>query len=315
MPILYFQFFIALFILVLSANLFVKYIREFAKSIRISELIIAATIVAIGTSLPELAVTISSLFENAALLSLGTIIGSNISNIGLIIGLSILLFPVRIGTEKTQRNNFIFLTVMLFFLGHFVLPHVGKLIFGSILLISTVVYLFLEYSWGKKGRMHEDRKYFKSFKSSGFATGNLIISLVTLMSVIISSKYLVTYAIQLAQLFKLDPEFIGLTIIAVGTSLPELSTSILAGIKKDSKLLLGDILGSNIVNLTLMGGLIIIFSDGTGIINKISLGYLFFFTIFLFGLIQYYKGRVIPRVFGLLMILIYLIYLLNIYYF
>lgn len=279
----------------------------------ISELVVGATIIALGTSLPEIAVTAASLATGARALSLGNIVGSNITNIGLIAGLSILFFPVRIGTTKTQRNNFIFLLFTLLFLSLYLLPHNGRQILATVLFIFSFIFIALEFIWGERGRAKEDRTLLKTGRKKLPLGANLLGTVFALGALVISSKYLVSSSLVLASVWHLDQEIIGLTLVAVGTSLPELATSLWSGIKRNDKLLLGDLQGSNILNLSLLGTLVVIAGDGTGWAHTLSLGYLFFFSAILFGLVEYYRGRTIPKIFGATLVASYGLYLTQLY--
>lgn len=296
--------------LVLAANLLVKLVEKLAAKIKLSPLVIGATLIAIGTSLPETFVTISSLAQKAPSLSLGNIIGSNLANIGLIFGLGILLFPVRIGTEKTQRNNLILLLLTLAFTALFFIPEAPRKSLAFFLLAFYLVFIILEIVWGEVGRKKEDKKALSQMpRSRGKPLAYLFGIAGSLAALFISSNYLVLAAIRISEVFKIDQEVIGLTLIAVGTSLPELVTTIISGLRGQWKLISGNVQGSNIFNLSILGTVMLLFGNGHGGAHFLSLSYLVLVTLAIFILTRKYKGTNIPRYFGLLFLASYIIYL------
>ncbi|MCX6724525.1 MAG: hypothetical protein NTV20_00275, partial [Candidatus Shapirobacteria bacterium] len=133
-----------------------KFVEKFSSRIKISPLVIGATIIAIGTSLPETFVAISAITQKAVDISFGDIIGSNIANVCLILGISIVLFPVRIGTKKTQKNNVLLAILTVFFASMFLLPQEIRKILGAILVIFYIIFIIIEIFLGEIGRLKED---------------------------------------------------------------------------------------------------------------------------------------------------------------
>lgn len=304
----------SLLFLIVSANLLLKFIEKFAGKIKISPLIIGATIIAIGTSLPETFVAISSISQNAADISLGDIVGSNIANISLILGLGIFLFPVRIGTEKTQRNNFVMLIVSILFVILFFLPPNIRQIVSFSLIGLYIIFIIIETVWGKNGRNHEDKKALSKISTN---KGNAFVYLIgvvgSLGGLLLSSHFLVESVIYFSRLFKISEEIIGLSIVAVGTSLPELATTIVSGIRKDWKLLYGDIQGSNIFNLSIIGAVLFISGKISYTLSPYPLIILMAVIISIIYLSRKYEGENIPRIYGLIYLLIYIFYIAKIY--
>ena len=304
----------SLIFLIVSANLLLKFIEKFAGRIKISPLVIGATIIAIGTSLPETFVAFSSLAQNAADISLGDIIGSNIANISLVLGLGILLFPVRIGTEKTQRNNLVMLLSTAAFVGLFLIPPEYRRMLGVLLIIFYATFLIMETVWGETGRQKEDKKALSKLSTrKGNALVYFLGILASIAGLIISSRYLVASVIYFSKLFNISGEIIGLSVVALGTSLPELATTIASGINKDWKLLYGDVQGSNIYNLSIIGA--ILFLSGKMNYNPpiYPLVILCLATLTIIYLSKKYGGTNIPRVYGLLYLGLYAFYIAKIY--
>ncbi len=307
-------FSLSLVFLIISANFLLKFIQKFAGRIRISPLIIGATIIAIGTSLPETFVAISAISQKASDISLGDVIGSNIANISLILGLGILLFPVRIGTEKTQKNNLIMLVATILFSAlFFVQPSLQKTL-GIILLISYIVFVVTETIWGEAGRNHEDKKALSKISTK---KGNPFIYLLgitaSLAGLVVSSHYLIESVIYFSKHFNISEEVIGLSIVALGTSLPELATTIASGFNKDWKLLYGNIQGSNIFNLAVIGAILFLANSMSYTPTLYPLITLWIVTLGIIYLSRRFEGTNIPRIYGLLFLLIYSLYIFKIY--
>jgi cation:H+ antiporter len=305
---------VSLLFLILSANFLLKFVERLASKIRISPLIIGTTLIAIGTSLPETSVAISSISQNIPSISFGDIIGSNIANVSLILGIGILFFPIRIGTEKTQKNNLVLLLVTIAFVVLQFLPQTIRHSFGILLLVFYIVFLIIEIIWGKIGSLHEDKKAIgKMQKERGNPILLLFGVIVSLIGIIFSSKYLVSSAVTISKVLGVSAEVIGLSVIALGTSLPELATTIASGIKKDWKLLYGDIQGSNIYNLSVIGAILMTFSKSDYAIDLFSLCFMAATTVAIIFLSYKYEGRTIPRFFGLLFLGSYVFYIIRIY--
>lgn len=308
------SFCLSLLFLIISANLLLKFIEKFAGRIKISPLIIGATIIAVGTSLPETFVAISSISQNAADISLGDVIGSNIVNICLVLGLGILLFPVRIGTEKTQRNNLVMLFTSTVFATLFFVPIHFRKILGIILISSYILFLVIETVWGKSGRRHEDKKALaKISTNSGSAFAYFFGIAASLAGLLISSHFLVSSVIYFSGIFKISEEIIGLSVVALGTSLPELATTLISGFSKDWKLLYGDLQGSNIFNVSIVGAVLFLSGKINPQIMVYPLAIFSIATISIIFLSRKFEGRTIPRIYGLLFIGVYAFYILKIY--
>lgn len=304
----------SLMVLIVSANLLLRFIEKFAGRIKISPLIIGATIIAIGTSLPEASVAVSAIAQNAIDISFGDIIGSNIANICLVLGLGIFLFPVRVGTEKTQRNNLIMLLVTTFFVGLLFVPFQLRKGLAALLIVFYIAFLVIETVWGELGRLKEDKK---ALAKMAVKKGNPLVFLLgmlgSLAALLVSSHYLVKTVISFSQLFNINEEIIGLSIVAVGTSLPELATTVVSGVDKDWKLLYGDLQGSNIFNLSVIGGLLLISSKIDYQIPFTPLAVLAIATLSIIYLSRRYEGTHIPRIYGLAYLGLYAFYILRIY--
>ena len=310
------KFIISILSLIFSAYFLLKFSEKLSSRIKISPLIVGVTLVAIGTSLPETFVAISAIIQGAPLISFGDIIGSNILNVCLVMGISILLFPVRIGTTKTQKNNIILLFLTSAFTIVFFLPEVVHKFFGILLLAFYVVFIITEIVWGEKGGKKEDKKALAKLEKSKRNPFIYIAAMaVSIAVLIISSKFLVSSVIAISQMFNINQEIIGLSLVALGTSLPELATTIASGLKKEWKLLYGDVQGSNIFNLSVIGAILIVFGGSFRGLDTFSLIFMASVLLSVVFLSHKYMGKSIPRVFGALYLLAYAFYIFKIYRF
>ena len=254
-----------------GADFFVDGAASIAKKLKIPQLVIGLTIVAMGTSAPEAAVSISAAFQGSAEITIGNIVGSNILNILIILGLSALIIPLRVAKSSIRFDLPVLFgaTIVLFLCG---LDGTIKWYEGLIFLVIFVAYLIFLFKTVKEDpeQSSGEIKEMPVFKS-------IIFALLGLVSIILGSNFSVDAATALAKEFGMSERFIGLTIVALGTSLPELFTSVSAAIKGNDDIAVGNILGSNIFNILFIVGLSSIlipvpFDEGFLIDTIISLG-------------------------------------------
>ena len=235
--------------LVKGADWFVDGASGIAEKFRIPPLIIGLTIVAMGTSAPEAAVSITATLKGTADITVGNIVGSNILNVLVILGLSAVITPLAVG-KSTVRYELPFLigiTVLLLLLG---LDGTVSLTDGLILLLFFALYLAYLFVMAKKGmaEIEESDKHLKLWQA-------LLATAVGLALVIYGSDLTVDAASAIARMLGLSERFIGLTIVALGTSLPELVTSVTAARKGSADIAIGNIVGSNVFNILFVVGL------------------------------------------------------------
>lgn len=249
--------------LVKGSDWFVDGAAGIATKFGIPQLIIGLTIVAMGTSAPEAAVSITAAFNGSADITIGNIIGSNILNVLIILGLSAVVYPLTVekSTLKIDIPVTIVATVLLFVLG---LDGNITRIDGIIMLGIFVAYIAFLIVSAKKAQNQvsvssenenlsdENAKTEGKPKSIAFL---ILITIVGLALVILGSRFVVSSASFIARKFGLSERFIGLTIVALGTSLPELFTSVVAASKKNSDIAIGNIIGSNLFNILFVVGL------------------------------------------------------------
>ena len=225
---------------------------SFAARLGVSPLIIGLTIVSMGTSAPELVVSIKAAMNGQSALSIGNVLGSNLFNVGIILGISALIYPLAIKRQLLKFDAPVMvLTAVLFF----ILFIDGKLSFPEALLF---VFLFLAYmaylfvtSLKNKHSTGEGEEIIKQYKHWAI---DVLLIVLGLAGLVYGSNLLVDNAIIIAQKLGMSEALIGLTIVAAGTSMPELATSVVAALKKRSDIAIGNVVGSNIFNLLLILG-------------------------------------------------------------
>lgn len=245
--------FVGFFLLIKGADLLVNGASGIAKKFHIPEIIIGLTIVSIGTSMPELFVSAKSAIEGHSDISIGNVIGSNLCNLLLILGLSAVIFPIKFQKETKFIELPMCISITIIYI---VLCNIG----GKISRIDSIIFLilfliFIGYTvfMGIKGTKEQENEQNKEKeKNSIFYIIFIIIGIVALK---FGGDFVVDNSEILAKHLGISEKIIGLTIIAIGTSLPELVTSVTAAIKKNSDIAIGNIIGSNIFNFLFITGL------------------------------------------------------------
>ena len=237
--------------LVFGAERFVDASSKIARNFGISDLFVGLTIVALGTSAPEIFVAISSVINSAEAVAIGTIVGSNITNIALIFGVS--CFAINQIKKRFSLESLIpFLLSFLLFL--FALKDLKFSLIESLGFIFILFYFLKILSREKSNAL-------KINSNSSDLLKNFLIMLIGLALLVIGSNYAVIYAEKLALSIGISEVIIGLTILALGTSLPELAATISAIFKGKNQMVIGNIIGSNILNLVIIVPIIGIFSS------------------------------------------------------
>lgn len=306
-------------LLILGANLLIKGSSNIAKKFYIPEMLIGLTIVAIGTSAPELIITITSSTKNASDLVLGNCIGSNLCNLLLILGIMSIIRPIEIDTD-TKRIHIPILfvsTLIIFAMGIDIFNNsVNSIdrIEGTVLIILFILYFLYPIVIEIK----DIKKMYNENRNKEIKTSNILISIIFILIGIVLLKYggdlVVDNSIEIARKINISEKIIGLTIIAIGTALPELATSIIAVIKQDTDLAVGNIVGSCIFNTFLILGVGAIINplkysaefNQSLIILLISI-----FMIWLFNFIC--KKNAITRTKGLILLAVFFTYIANLF--
>lgn len=223
-----------------------------ARRYRISPLVIGMTIVAFGTSAPELLVSMTSAIKNNSGIAMGNVLGSNIANIGLILGLTALIYPIVTSGRKVTSNG-LFMVLVSCVLMIFSLREGISRIEGIMLFACLIIFTLVSIAKGRTSGSNDS--------SGSVQTRNLSVTTAFLLIIIscvmlpVGANLLVNGATSLALALGVSDKVIGLTIVAFGTSLPELAASVAAAIKKEMDISIGNIIGSNIFNILCVLGL------------------------------------------------------------
>lgn len=229
-------------ILTVGAESLVRGASKIALRLGLSPLIIGLTIVAFGTSAPELAVSIKSAVAGNSGIALGNVIGSNIANIGLILGITALIRPIKIESQMVKRDIPIMIAASLLFWG---LLLDGGLSFVDGVILSTLLITYLSFSY-----FTADKQISEEVAADNQSQWLSIVFIIIGISMLVGGGILfVDGAVALAQSFGISEIIIGLTIVAIGTSMPELVTSVVAALKGQSDIAIGNVVGSNLFNI------------------------------------------------------------------
>lgn len=243
-------------ILILGAEGLVRGSASMAKKWGISSLVIGLTIVAFGTSTPELVVNMFSAVRGSTDIAIGNIVGSNICNILLILGISAIVYPLSVKKSTIARE------IPFALLGMILVLTMGNDMFfdgtgfnaitrtdGFSLIAIFIIFMFYIFGLAKKGEVEEEKVKIYSWPKS------ILFTIAGLALLVLGGQLLVDNAIIVARLAGLSEALIGLTVVAVGTSLPELATSVVAAYHKHDDIAIGNIVGSNIFNVFWILGL------------------------------------------------------------
>lgn len=302
-------FLVGLLILLISTNYFVKYSKLLAFRLKLSPLVVGILIVGLGTSLPELAVSTTAAVNNDYGLALGNIIGSNISNILLVLPVGIIIGKLRIGTTKTPRSVILLMGIsFLYFILH--IYNVTPLVAGILLLITGAAVTVYEYKWGVEGSTHEDLVSIRAmhFGNKKFTVLTALLFTACLIGITFGGLIIVDATENLSKLLGYSTTILGLSLTAVSTSFPELFTTVFSQGEDEEKLTLGNIIGSNIYNLTLIGGISVFFSQNT---RLPGVEWLWFIgtALLILSVVMVFKGKNVPKSIGIVLVSLFLAYL------
>ncbi|MFN4205204.1 MAG: calcium/sodium antiporter [Agrobacterium albertimagni] len=231
-----------------------------AQKLAIPTLIVSLVIVGFGTSMPELLVSVRAALTGSSDIALGNVVGSNTANILLIVGTCALIFPITHWDKGVKRDTYVMIGAAVLLLGLVQFEAIGRLA-GLVMVAVLIAYILYAYIQGKgtiEELANEDVKH--EILGTGFMTLLIVGGLATLF---VGAELLVRGATNLARDFGISEAVIGLTVVAVGTSLPELATGIMSAMRKHSDIMIGNIVGSNIFNILFILGV-------TSVIQPIS---------------------------------------------
>ena len=299
---------IGFMILIKGADVFVDGASAVAGNFKVSKMLIALTIVAFGTSAPELAVSIKSIISNNHDIVLGNVIGSNIMNILLILGVSTLFhsLTVKNNTVKKELPITILITTLFAVLLTDSLfdkvPNAFTRADGIILILFFLVFIYYLISMSKNKIVDDnDTEYMSILKAFGY-------TLVGIIMVVLGSNFVVDAASKIAINLGVSQKMIGLTIVALGTSLPELVTSVTATRKGEYDIAIGNIVGSNIFNIGMVVGIPVSIFGG---ISHINFNYIDVIVMILSALLLFiftFKNKKLTKKAGITFLVLFLVY-------
>ena len=301
--------------LIFGANWLVGGASSLAKKNNISDLVIGLTIVAFGTSTPEFIINIFASANGNTEIAIGNILGSNIANILLILGVSAIIYPLA------TKNNTVWKEIPFMLLASVMLGilvndmRIDNNLFSGLTRIDGLVLLaffivFLYYTFGiskitgDQAAEDTEIKEFSYLKSSIFIISGLL-------GLMIGGKWIVDGAVKIAELFHVSQSLIGLTVVAIGTSLPELATSAMAAYKKQTDIAIGNVVGSNIFNIFwVLGFSSLIRPLPFSAKNDIDIAMTIFSSTLLFLILFIGKKHIIEKWQGVLLVMVYIAYLM-----
>lgn len=307
----YVMLILSLVLLVVGANWLVDGSAAIARRYHISEYIIGATIVGMGTSTPELVVSAISAVEGHSDIAIGNVVGSNIFNVFLILGITALLMPIRYTRDNTHRDIPINIGASVLVVALCVLRGVGRgeyglgRIDGLLMLCLFALYLWLSLRSGRDGQS-SDETVAAPVGLYRYTTVCIVAIAVGLAGLIYGGSMFVDAASAIAREWGVSEAIIGLTIVAGGTSLPELVSSVIAVTKRKGQMALGNIVGSNIFNLLLILGTASTICPLTmGGITFVDWGVMLFSSFVLLAAARTFEKRTLDRKDALVFLLIY----------
>jgi len=312
----YILFAVGFFLLIKGASFLVDGASSLAKKFKVSELVVGLTIVAFGTSMPEFTVNLFASLTHNSDIALGNILGSNIANTLLIIGICAIIFPlvVKKSTAWKEIPLSLLAAILVGILGNDILFQSGEIaglsrIDGLVLITFFIIFLYYIFELTKNNKNNQEEISTETKIKEFGILKSIILIIVGLIGLFFGGRWIVDGAVQVAILLGISQSVIGLTIVALGTSLPELAASAVATYKKRPDIAIGNIVGSNIFNIFWVLGISAVISPlpfkGTtniDVLMTMLASFLLFASLFI-G-----KKHIIQRWQGILFILLYIAY-------
>ncbi|VDH00270.1 Inner membrane protein yrbG [Lysinibacillus sphaericus] len=302
-------------LLIKGAGYFVDGSSNIARLLQVPPILIGLTIVAFGTSSPEATVSIIAALEGTADVAVGNVVGSNIFNITLVVGVAAILYPLKVESETIRKEiPFTLLaSVALFILmSDIALQGFSNNMIsrgdGFIFMLFLSIFMYYVIEIGLKSRKNAMKEPVPENISWG---KNILITILGLAAIIFGGDLVVDNGTKIAYSLGMSETLVGLTIIAIGTSLPELVTSITAALKKESEIALGNIVGSNIFNILFVLGTSSIISP-LAVNDKVLIDVVFMIILTVVLLIFSRTGFKIGKREGMVLVAVYIIYLVYI---
>ncbi len=306
---MYLWLILGLLILVVGGDLLVRGAIGIAKKTQISTLVIGMTVISFGTSAPELFVSIGSALDGNPEIAIGNVVGSNIANIALVLGLTILIFPIVV-----DRNSKIIdwpvmmgatILFYLFSLDHLIQAWEGAVLFG-ILLVFT--FLLIRNS-RKKSKEAQDETDDEVDKVKDNVFLSILFTVFGLVGLYFGAEWLIKGAIDISESFGMEKRIIAITVVAFGTSVPELVTSAVAAFKKETDISVGNLIGSNIFNIMAVVGVTAMVKPIEVQEKIVNSDFLWVLAIAFLVLPLMWIGKKLGRLKGALLLSTYIIYI------
>lgn len=250
---------VGIVILIVGGDLLVRGAAALARHWGVPPLIVGLTIVAFGTSAPELVVAVQAVWDNASQLATGNIVGSNIANVLLALGLPAMIMAIPTNMPGVARNAIVCVAATMIFMLLAFLGNPMQVWQGAVLFAGIVIYLVWMFRLAKSGVEDPILAEMTEIEEGedGLPGGQLksvLFVLIGLVGLVIGGKFIVDHATNIAEILGVPQAVIGLTIVAIGTSLPEITTVVVAAYRGHPEVAIGNVLGSNVFNLFAVGG-------------------------------------------------------------
>jgi cation:H+ antiporter len=303
-------------LLLFGAEFLVRGAVALARRFKVSPMIIGMTIVAYGTTAPELVVSLEAALSGAPGISVGNVVGSNIANILLILGCASLVYPIRCTPQLLYRDSSVMLGAAFLFVALALTGTISRV--QGILMIAAIVCYSIYAYWAERRRNRHDDIFER--EAEEFSEGPRSVWLASLAviggiaSVVVGARILISGAVTAARFFGVGEEVIGLTLVAVGTSLPELATAVVAAWRHHTDVAIGNVIGANIYNILAIMGIVSIVTPLTIPPQIVSFDIWFMLAVTLALLIAVAVFKGINRAAGSAFLCAYGIYIVLQYY-
>jgi len=246
-------------ILIIGGDLLVRGAASLARHWGVPPLIVGLTIVAFGTSAPELVVAVQAVWDNASQLASGNIVGSNVANVLLALGIPAMIMAIPTNMPGVARNAFICVAATIIFIFLAFLANPLQIWQGAILFFGIITYLVYMFRLAKTGADDPILAEMTEIEEGedglpGHQWKSVLFVLIGLVGLVVGGKFIVDHATNIAEILGVPEAVIGLTIVAIGTSLPEIATVVVAAYRGHPEVAIGNVLGSNVFNLFAVGG-------------------------------------------------------------
>ena len=302
--------FVGLGVLIIGSNLLLKGATDIALRARVSPLVVGATVVAFGTSSPELLISIRAALMGSSDFTMGNVIGSNICNLALIFGLTSVIRPMKINTDSIKVDWPVAMsaTLLLYFLLLKGTIGYGE---GTLFLILLLAYTLFIIDKSRKEKLknaEKDQAVHKEVSVKGNLWLGIVFLIIGSLGLYFGSEWFVTGAKNMAWAFGISERVVGIMVLAGGTSLPEMVTSLVAAFKKETDLAIGNLIGSNIFNILFILGITGLITDikASGTILNVDMIWMLGVTLIILPMMAFNKKM--GRISGLLLLTIYVFY-------